>query len=170
MWDGLTSSLLSSVVVAIAADVAVMDGWRLRRLAVHIGAIEPMLQSRLDRAVARRADVVAACAGRFDAGRAVAACEPQNTETGAEALFGMRLGLHDRLDERDRGGTDLGGFSPHPARRPFCVAPMRAWHVFGDRRVAMSCVRASVACHSGALVQNLDRGVGDARFQLLANE
>ena len=82
----------------------------------------------------------------------------------------MRLGLHDRLDERDRGGTDLGGFSPHPARRPFCVAPMRAWHVFGDRRVAMSCVRASVARHSGALVQNLDRGVGDARFQLLANE
>src|SRR5205085_5303309 len=120
--------LLSSVVVTIAADVAVMDGWCLRRLVVGVGAIEPVLQDRLDRAVACGADVVAASAGGFDAGRAVAAREPQDAESGTEALLGMRLGRHDCFDERDGGGADLARFSHHPGRRPFSVAPMRARH------------------------------------------
>src|SRR5580765_6224137 len=130
--------LLSSVVVTIAADVAVMDRWCLGRLVVGVGAIEPMRQDRLDRAVARGADVVAASAGCFDAGRAVAAREPQDAESGAEALLGMRLGLHDGFDERDGGGTDLAGFPHHSSGRPFSVAPMRARHVLRGCRVAMA--------------------------------
>jgi len=46
-------------------------------------------------------------AGGFDPRRAVAACEPQDAETGAEALLGMWLGFHDRFDEGDRGGPIL---------------------------------------------------------------
>jgi hypothetical protein len=50
-----------------------------------------MLQDRFDRAMGDFADVIAASAGRIDACRAVPAGEPQNAETGAEALLGMGL-------------------------------------------------------------------------------
>src|SRR5437016_1782802 len=96
-----------------------------------------MLQDRLDRAVAGGADVIAAPAGGFEPCRAVAPGEAQNAETGAEALLGMGLGLHDRLDERDGGGTDRARFTHHPYRRPGSIAPMRAWHVLRGGGVAM---------------------------------
>src|SRR5882757_6883606 len=117
-----------------------------------------MLQDRLDRTVARGTDVVAASAGRFDAGRAVAAREPQDAESGAEALLGMWLGHHDGLNERDRGGTDLAGLTHHPSGRPFGVTPVRAWHVLRRRGVAMACVRTDMAGDAGALMQKLDCG------------
>ena len=44
------------------------------------------------------------------------------------------------------------------------------WHVLGDRRVSMPCRRAGMARYTGAFVQDLDRGVGDARLELLADE
>ena len=64
----------------------------------------------------------------------------------------------------------LGDFPPHPGRRPLGVAPVRARHVLGDYRVPMPRVRADMARHTSALVQNLDRGVGDARLELFADE
>jgi hypothetical protein len=131
------------VVVAIAADVVVMDRVCWRGLVIGIGAIEPVLQDRFDRAVAGRVDIVAAAAGRLDAGRTIAAREPQDAETGAEALLGMWLGLHDRFDERDRGGADFFGLTHHQRRCPFRVAAMRARHVLVDRCVPMPRVRAS---------------------------
>ena len=151
------------------------DRWAIRRSVVCVGAIEPMLQDRLDRAVGGRADVVAAPAGGLDAGRAITAREPQNAETGPEALLGVWFGFHDRLDEGDRGGADLGGadlggFSLDPRRRPFGIAPVRAWHVLRDRGVAMGYGRAGMAGDADALVQDLDRPVSDARLELLADQ
>src|SRR5438105_15537527 len=96
-----------------------------------------MLEDRLDRAVAGGADVIAEPAGGFEPCRAVAPGEAQNAETGAEALFGMRLGLHDRLDERNGGGTDRAGLTHHPHRRPRGIAPVSAWHVLRYGGVAM---------------------------------
>ena len=124
-----------------------------------------MLQDRFDRAVGDCADVIAASAGRLDACRAVTAGEPQDAETGAEALLGMGLGLHDRVDKGDRGGADLGCFPPHPGRRPLGLAPVRALHVLGDCRMPTSRLRAGMARQTDALVQDLDRGVGDARLE-----
>ena len=82
----------------------------------------------------------------------------------------MGLGLHDRLDEGDGGRADFGSLPLHPSRRPLGVAPVRARHVLGDCRVAPSRVRAGMAGHTSALVQDLDRGVGDARLELLADQ
>lgn len=48
--------------------------------------------------------------GIFPNEDAITRREPQNAETGPKALLGVRLGLHDRLDESNRGGADLGGF------------------------------------------------------------
>jgi hypothetical protein len=92
--------------------------------------------------------------------------EELDAETGTEALLGMRLGVHDRLEERYRGGTDLLGLTHHPGGSPFGVSPVRARHVFGDCGVAMPRMRADMAGDADALVQNLDRGVGDARLIL----
>src|ERR1700687_5194209 len=73
-------------------------------------------------AVARRADVVPAVAGGCEPLRAVALLQPQDAETGAEALLGMGLGLHDRLDQRDRCWPNLGGRAHPPGRRPLGIA------------------------------------------------
>jgi hypothetical protein len=67
----------------------VPDRWPVRRPLVRVGSIEPMLQDGFDRAVAGRADIIAALAGGLDAHRAIAAREPQNAETSAEALLGV---------------------------------------------------------------------------------
>ena len=47
---------------------------------------------------------------------------------------------------------------------------MRARHVLGDRCVPMPRMRTGMARHADALVQDLDRGVGDAGLDLLADE
>jgi hypothetical protein len=102
-----------------------------------VSAIEPVLQDRGDRAVGGGADVVAAPGGRFHPGRAVAAREPQDAEAGAEALLGMRLGPHDRLDEGNGRRADLPRLVHHPRRRPLGVTAMRARHVLAHRGVAV---------------------------------
>ena len=48
---------LSLVVVATPADIGVPDRGRVRRVGFREGAIEPILQDRLDRAVGGRTDV-----------------------------------------------------------------------------------------------------------------
>ena len=47
---------------------------------------------------------------------------------------------------------------------------MRARHVLGNGRVPVRHGRAGVARNATALVQDLDRGVGDARLELLADQ
>src|SRR5204863_4161536 len=88
-----------SVVVAGATDVAVPDRRGLRRRFSCVGFVEPVLQDGSDGAVGGGADVVATPTCGFDPGSAVAAREPQDAEAGAEALFRMRLGLHDGLHQ-----------------------------------------------------------------------
>src|SRR6266511_5917231 len=116
------------MVVASPSDVGVPDRLAFRGL-LRIGLVEPMLEDRGDRAVARRTDVVATVAGGLEPLRAVALLQSQDAEAGAEALLGMRLGLHDRLDQRDRGRADLLGLPHHPGRRPLGVAAVRARNV-----------------------------------------
>ena len=95
--------------------------------------------------------------------RAVALLQPQDTETGAKALLGMRLGLDDRLDQRDRRRPDLGGGAAGP--RPLGVAAVGARHVLCDRGMPVRQLRAGVARNAASPVQNLDRGVGDAGLE-----
>src|SRR5262245_25260857 len=82
----------------------------------------------------------------------------------------MWLGLHNRLDEGDSRGADLLSLSHHPGRRPFRVAPVRTWHVLTNRCVPALQVAAGMAGNPAALVEDLDRCVGYAGLDLLADQ
>src|SRR5215831_8431590 len=96
--------------------------------------------------------------------------EPQDAETGAESLLGMRLRTHDRFKQRERCRTDLLGLSHEARWRPLGIAPMRAWHVFRNRSVPVPHKRGGVAGDARAAMENLDRRAGDARLDHLADE
>src|SRR5215204_1058544 len=107
-----------SVVVATAADVAVMDGIGIRFGIGHEGLIEADLEDGGDGAIARRADDDATAASCFDADRTIGAAEREDAEAGPEALFRMWLRPHDCLRQRHRGGADLFCGGEHALRRP----------------------------------------------------
>src|ERR1700730_18704298 len=142
---GTRSSGSCSVVVATPAYVGVPDRGCVRRARFGEGAIEPVLQDRLDRAVGGGADIVAAPGRSLDALRSIALHEAEDAKARAEALLGMGLCLHDRLEQRDRRRADLLGLAQHPCRRPFRVTPMARRHVLRDRRVLVRDARAQMA-------------------------
>src|SRR5205085_2651709 len=96
--------------------------------------------------------------------------QAEDAQARAEALLGMRLRLHDRLEQRDRRGTDLLGLAHQACRRPFCITPMARRHVLRNRRVLVREARAHVARDPRALVEDLDRAVREARIDTLAQE
>src|SRR5260370_31840050 len=115
-----------SVVIVLAADVAVLDGIGFGSPLGNEGLVETVLQDRSDGPVARRTDADPTTACGFEASRTVGAYEREDAETGSEALLGVRLGAHDRLVQRDRGRADLLGSGQHARRRPEGVAAMLA--------------------------------------------
>jgi len=80
----------------------VLDGRAVRDLLLRVGSIEPVLEDRGDGAVASRADVIAAPTGSLETVDPIFLGEPQDAEAGAESLLGMRLGRHDRFEQRER--------------------------------------------------------------------
>src|SRR6185312_2651942 len=88
---GWVSIRSSSMVVAAAADVAVLDGQLVGHGFGAIGPVQAVAQDRLHRAVGAGADVHAALAGCLQALRAVAAHQAQDAETGPKPLLRMRL-------------------------------------------------------------------------------
>ena len=70
-------------------------------------AIEVGLQDRGDGGVGARADLQRAVTGGFEPLAAEALGVPQNADTGAEALLGMRPLAQDDLDERGCLRADL---------------------------------------------------------------
>ena len=63
-------------------------------------AIEIVVEDGFDRAVGPRADLEGARGGRLDALGAERLDQPDDAETGAEALLGMRPVLQDQLAQR----------------------------------------------------------------------
>ncbi|MGG5890809.1 hypothetical protein ACLF3G_27335 [Falsiroseomonas sp. HC035] len=59
-----------------------------------------------DRAIAAGADIETALAGRLHPASAAAAHQAEDAEAGPEALLGVGLGGHDRLDHGGRFGAD----------------------------------------------------------------
>src|SRR5258708_32105799 len=89
-WVWLTSMRCPSgcsVVVATAADVAVMDWIGVRFGIGHEGLVEAGLEDGGDRAIARRADDDATAAGRLEADRTIGAGEREDTQARPEARF-----------------------------------------------------------------------------------
>lgn len=87
------------MIIAAATDVAVLNGRRVRHGLWAIGAIEVVAQDRDDGAVGACTDIDTALAGGLDAFSAIAAHQAEDTETGAEALLGVRFGLEDQLHQ-----------------------------------------------------------------------
>src|SRR5262245_25369827 len=123
------------MVVATATDVGVLYRRAVRDLLLRVGSVEAVLEDRGDGAVASRADVIAAPTGSFEPVDSIFLGEPQDAEAGAESLLGMRLRAHDRFEQRERCRTDLLSLSHEARWRPLGIAPMRARHMFWDRRV-----------------------------------
>src|ERR1700685_2493870 len=167
---GTRSSGSCSVVVATPTDIGVRYRGGVRRVRLAEGTIEPVLQDRLDRAVGGRADIVAAPGRSLDALRSIALHKAEDAKARAEALLGMRLCLHDRLEQRDRGGADLLGLTQHACRRPFRITPMARRHVLRDRGVLVREARALVARNPLTLVEDLDGAIRETRFNGLAQK
>ena len=92
--------------IVLTADIAVAQGFVVGRL-VEEGAIKTVLEDRTDRGDGAGLDEDAASAGCIDASFVIAPGQRQNAEAGAKALFGMRPGGDDRLEEGSRRGPIL---------------------------------------------------------------
>ena len=134
------------------------DRRAVRRLFGCVGFVEPVLEDRGDRAVAGRADVVAAPAGGLEAGRR------------RNSLASRRMPRHERKPCSGCGfafmiasnsaivaGPILAASRIMRGRRPFGVAAMRARHVLGDRGVPVAHGGDRMAGDPLALVEDLDR-------------
>src|ERR1700754_1626927 len=124
------------MVVAAATDVAVLNGRFVRHGLRAVGPVEVVAQDRSDRTVATGANIDAALAGSLDAFGTPGTHQSQDAETGPEALFGMRLGMQDLLDQGGCGGPDHCRLTHQTCWRPVSVTPVRARHVLGDRSVS----------------------------------
>src|SRR5882672_726325 len=132
--------------------------------------IEAVVEDGVDRAVRSGADLEATAAGRLEAVDAVLAGEPQDAHAGAEALLGVRAAAQDDVDQGGGVWPDGGGFALDALVRPAGVAAMRARHVLGHGSVAATSAAQQMAGDTLALVEQLDRTLGDARLELLAQQ
>jgi hypothetical protein len=133
-------------------------------------AIEAGLQDRVDRGVGARADLERALAGGLEPFGRMGAGQPQDAEAGAEALLGMGALAQDRGDQRLGAGADRRGLAPDLLRGPVGVAPMARRHVVAQGGVAAVRRAAQMGGDALAVVEDLDRLLGRARPDLLAQE
>src|SRR6185312_12891037 len=71
--------------------------------------IEVVGENRFDRAVGARADVDRTRRGRFEPFATIGSGEPDDAETGAEALLGMRPLVEDKIAQCQRRRPDRRG-------------------------------------------------------------
>jgi hypothetical protein len=133
-------------------------------------AIEVVLEDRGDRAVGEAVDLESPGAGRLEAIGAVAFAQADDAETGAEALFGMRLLLEDGRDQEAGLGADGVSLALQAFVGPAGVAPMGARHVLGYRAVAPVLEGAQVCGDAPAAMEQLDGLGGDPGADRLADQ
>ena len=68
--------------------------------------------------------------------------QARDAEAGAEALLGMRPVGEYGDDQPLSIGSDRAGPTMEARRRPFGIAPMRAWHVLGRGAVTPTSIAA----------------------------
>src|SRR6266851_6890157 len=159
------------MVVAGTTDVGMVERqfWRLGW--AHRGLpIEAVLKDGVDRAVRSGADLEAAAARRLEPLDTVLAGQPQDAETGAEALLGMRPAAQDDLDQGGGIVADGGGLALDTLVGPAGVAAMGRRHVLGHGGVAAAGTAQQVTSDALAFVEQLDGALGNARLDLLAQQ
>src|SRR5919109_5258865 len=102
-----------------------MDDRRAVRGMLTCGmSIELVVEDGADRSVGERADLDGACGGGLQACDAERSRQPQDAETGSEALLGMGTLLQDEIAERSGCRTDEGGILADAADGPIGVSAM----------------------------------------------
>src|SRR5258708_500029 len=107
----MSEHIVSSVVVARAADIGMKDRRAVRTALLRGVAIEIVVEDGSDRSVGPGADIERPRRGGLDALRTERFDQPYNAETRPEALFGGRSLLQDQLAQRR-------GPRPDPRRIP----------------------------------------------------
>src|SRR5215468_8888131 len=120
---GWVSIVLSSMEVAPAADVGMLDGRPVRGRCGPFG-IEVVLQDRIDGGEGARADLQRPAAGGVQPITAIALGQAEDADRGAKALLGVRALAHDDLDQRGGVASDLAGFAGDPLRCPIGITAM----------------------------------------------
>jgi hypothetical protein len=118
--------------------------------------IEVVVEDGFDRAVGARADVDGALGGSFQTLGAMGAGQPDDAQTGAETLFGMRSLFEDQFAERRRRRADQARVDADALDRPAGVSPVAGRHVLGDGRVLVIAARAHVHGDPVALQEDFD--------------
>jgi len=95
--------------------------------------------------------------------------QPNNAETGAKALFGMRTLFEDQFAERRRRRSDQACVGADALDRPAGVSPMAGRHVFRHRCVFVT-AHTHVRGDPLALEEDFDRLRGQPRINLGAGE
>jgi hypothetical protein len=151
--------------VGMVGQQLVLGGWLRRR-----SPVETVFKDRLDRAVGAGADVEAAAAGRLQARGAVMVRQAQNANARPVALFGMRPALQNQRCQFGGARPDRRRVGADALDRPVGIMPVRALHMLADCRVAATAADAEVDSDAFALAEQLDRALGDARIELLADQ
>jgi hypothetical protein len=90
--------------------------------------------------------------------------QAQDTDAGPESMLGVGPALEDQIGQQRHARPDAGSVTLDPLDGRADVAPVRAWHVLGHGGVAPACAAAQVARDTLALVEQLDRALGDAHL------
>jgi len=90
----------------------------------------------------------------------------RDAEAGAEALLGMRPVGEYGDDQPLSIGSDRAGPTMEARRRPFGIAPMRAWHVLGRGAVTPTSIAALMGRDALGAMEHLDGTAGDAHVDL----
>ena len=134
------------------------------------GVLAMVLQDGGDRVVGAGAEHQRAGAGGVDPRRAVAFDQAENADAGAEPLLGMRPRAQDHIGQDGGVVADRGGLAADALMRPVAIAPVRTRHVLGDGGRPMRPGAAAMAGDPLAAMEDLDRGGGDPRLDLLADQ
>ncbi len=93
--------------------------------------IEIVGEDRFDRSVGARAYVDRPHGGGIEPLLPVGSSEPDDAETGAEALFRMHAFVEDQIAQRRSGRPDCGGLLADALDGPAGMAPMTGCHCSG---------------------------------------
>ena len=148
-----------------------MDDRRTVRGSLLCGvSIELVVEDGTDRSVGERADLDGARRGGLQTCDAERSHQPQDAETGSEALLGVRSLLQDEIAERRGCRADECGIPADAADGPVGVTAMTGGHVVGDGGVLA--VAASSHVHGDPLApdEDLHAAASQPHLDLAARE
>ena len=132
--------------------------------------IELVVQDGLDALVGAGPKMEGASAGGFQSHILDGFAEPDDSQAGTEALFGVGPILEDFLDDEGADRPDGGGPVHHAAGGPLQVSLVRLGSMFIQGREAAWLVTAPMSGHAFALVEELDGRVREPHVHRLMNQ